>query len=488
MPRVTRTALAIVVVLSAMLVGGDPAGAGRPGNWSPLTDDTSSSIDMPGMARSADGTLHTVWTQRPGTGGEALMHTSIEPDGTVGPATPIVSGWQRVDGTPDLVIAPDGSMRVFFGGTETLEPGEQNTNLNTATAPADGSTWTVNPVSVAIGSGQFGGPVGATVGLSGTFYQSSGGYLHRGLDQNTPNFDFQAQVPTGDGHGGNLATDTQTGQVWMGWYSDGGPGTGENGGMWAQEVDQGSGAPMGAPLQMPGSVTVYQDESYSNNPLGRTPIVARRGGGIYIAYGSGYPGVNEIRVWRVGSPTSTVVARGTTLNGSVALAPTADGRLWVVWAAATSSLPRIYASISNDAVSAWSPAESVAVPSHPSGFRTLYSLQADAGARLDIIANLSNGTSPTTTQFHTQMLLPPEWTAGDDNLAGTGGADLLYGGPGNDTLAGNNGADDLYGGAGNDTLNGGPGRDRLVGGKGRDLCIVTTGDRTSGCERARRNH
>jgi Ca2+-binding RTX toxin-like protein len=86
------------------------------------------------------------------------------------------------------------------------------------------------------------------------------------------------------------------------------------------------------------------------------------------------------------------------------------------------------------------------------------------------------------------MLLPPEWTAGDDNLAGTGGADLIYGGPGNDTLAGRQGADDLYGGGGNDTLNGGPGRDRLVGGKGRDLCIVTTGDRTSGCERTRRNH
>jgi Ca2+-binding RTX toxin-like protein len=436
------------------------------------------------MARTPDGTLHIVWTSRPATGGEALMHTSIAPDGTVGATTPVVTGWQRVDGSPDLVVAPDGSLRAFFGGTESINPGEQNTNLNTATSP-EGTAWTLTPFSIATGSGQFGGPVGATVGADGTFYEASVAYVHRGLDPNTPNFDYHAQISSNPvAYGGNLATDTATGQVWLGWYSA----ADAQGGIWAQEVNQTSGAPVGTPLQMPGSVTEYQGTPYSVNPLGRTAIVARAGGGIYIAYVSGYPSLTHVRVWRVGDAASTVVARGANLNESVALAPTADGRLWVVWANAGVTGTRVYASISNEAVSAWSPAESVAPPSHPSGYREIYQIQADAGARLDILANISNGATSTTTQFHTQMLVPPEWTAGDDNLAGTGGADLIYGGPGNDTLAGKKGADDLYGGGGNDTLNGGPGKDRLVGGKGRDLCIVTPGDKTSGCERTRRNH
>jgi Ca2+-binding RTX toxin-like protein len=407
----------------------------------------------------------------------------------VGPAVPIVTGWNQVDGSPDIVVAPDGTLRVFFGGIETVDPGEQNTNLNTATAPSDGSAWTVNPISIARG-GLFGGDAAATVGPDGTFFQATESWVHRGLDPNTQIFDYHAQIGgTGDGYGGNLATDTETGQVYLAWYSSGGVGEdGAYGGIWTQEVNQASGAPEGEPLQMPESVTTYEGLPYSVNPLGRTAIAARPGGGVYVAYVTGYPSLTAVRVWRVGDAFSTVVARGSSLNESVALAPTADGRLWVVWAKAGAAGNRIYASISNGTVSAWSPPESIAPPPHRSGYRELYHLQAEAGARLDILANVSNGTEPTTTQFHTQMVEPPAWTAGDDTLSGTGGADFIYGGPGNDNLSGKRGADDLYGGDGNDTLNGGPGKDKLVGGKGRDLCIVTTGDRTSGCERTRRNH
>ncbi|MGH2806696.1 MAG: hypothetical protein ACRDKT_05415 [Actinomycetota bacterium] len=474
---------AVVICSLLVLVMGGSASAGRPGVWSPVTDGTGANYDTPGILRTPDGTLHIVWARDSNTGGTSLVHTVVAPDGTVGATSPIVTGWQRVDGRPDVVVAPDGSLRVFFGGTESIDPGEQNTTLNTATSP-DGATWSLNPISIATGSGQFGGEVGATVGTDGTFYQASGAWVHRGLDPNTPNFNYQTGIGTGDGYGGDLATDTSTGDVWLGWYSSGGSGTGENGGIWAQRVDEATGAPVGSPMQMPGSVTVFEGTPASINPLGRTAIAARRGGGIYIAYAAGYPALRQVRVWRVGDPTSVVVARGTNLNASVALAPTPDGRLWVVWANGT----RIFASVSDASVSAWSPAESVAPPPHPSDYRAIYHLQAEARARLDILANISNGTQPTTTQFHTQMLLPPEWTAGDDTLAGTGGADLIYGGPGDDSLSGKKGADDLYGGAGNDTLNGGPGKDRLVGGKGRDLCVVTTGDKTSGCERTRRNH
>ncbi|MFS6819036.1 hypothetical protein AAF134_07235 [Synechococcus lacustris Tous-12m] len=48
-----------------------------------------------------------------------------------------------------------------------------------------------------------------------------------------------------------------------------------------------------------------------------------------------------------------------------------------------------------------------------------------------------------------------EGTAANDNLAGTDGADALFGYGGNDTLSGSRGDDVLYGDIGNDSLDGG---------------------------------
>ena len=38
-------------------------------------------------------------------------------------------------------------------------------------------------------------------------------------------------------------------------------------------------------------------------PSQRTPIVARAGGGVYVAYCSGYPTCTRVLVWKVGSTT-----------------------------------------------------------------------------------------------------------------------------------------------------------------------------------------
>ena len=58
--------------------------------------------------------------------------------------------------------------------------------------------------------------------------------------------------------------------------------------------------------------------------------------------------------------------------------------------------------------------------------------------------------------------------AGNDQLLGTTGRDILWGGDGNDELDGDADRDVLYGGAGNDELKGGDGNDLLYGGPGRD--------------------
>ncbi|MFD1808196.1 calcium-binding protein [Gemmobacter lanyuensis] len=58
--------------------------------------------------------------------------------------------------------------------------------------------------------------------------------------------------------------------------------------------------------------------------------------------------------------------------------------------------------------------------------------------------------------------------AGNDDINGGSGNDVLFGGAGRDTVDGNAGADRLLGDAGNDVLNGGLGADTLVGGIGND--------------------
>lgn len=65
---------------------------------------------------------------------------------------------------------------------------------------------------------------------------------------------------------------------------------------------------------------------------------------------------------------------------------------------------------------------------------------------------------------------------GDDILMAGPGNDVLRGGPGNDLLLGRRGRDLLEGGSGHDVLVGGPGRDRLFGGGGVDSCY--RGERT----------
>ncbi len=63
--------------------------------------------------------------------------------------------------------------------------------------------------------------------------------------------------------------------------------------------------------------------------------------------------------------------------------------------------------------------------------------------------------------------------AGDDRLAGSGGANSLSGGAGDDVLHGRGGRDTLWGGDGDDVLDGGPGSDVLSGGRGADLFAFT---------------
>jgi Ca2+-binding RTX toxin-like protein len=67
-------------------------------------------------------------------------------------------------------------------------------------------------------------------------------------------------------------------------------------------------------------------------------------------------------------------------------------------------------------------------------------------------------------------------TAGDDDINGTNGNDIIEGGAGNDTIDGLDGRDQIFGNAGDDSLNGDSGADNIFGGSGNDTAFGALGN------------
>ena len=85
--------------------------------------------------------------------------------------------------------------------------------------------------------------------------------------------------------------------------------------------------------------------------LGRTPLVARPGGGVYV----GYPAPqaqSQVRVWRVGAGNAPIVARKRG-SGPVTIAAAGDGRLWAIWDDRGGVDAKIHARRSNRGATRW---------------------------------------------------------------------------------------------------------------------------------------
>jgi hypothetical protein len=236
--------------------------------------------------------------------------------------------------------------------------------------------------------------VAATIVPSGDALQAWAGtlgtWVHAGLSPSTPNHNFQA--PLGNyGYDPNLATDASARTV-LGWYSNA---TGRLG-VLAQDVAA-DGSPVGSAVTMPGT------SDMAVGMIGLTPIVARAGGGFYMAYPTGYPAMDRVRLWRVGSASARVIARlGGTGSPAVTIAATAEGRLWVVWVDNRGGAPHVLAQRSNRAASRFG---ATVDAGRPRGSPAAYRLGASpTGAALDVLANFNIGTEPRSATYHRRIL------------------------------------------------------------------------------------
>lgn len=383
--------LRALIVLAVIAILAVPAAAHAAG-WKRITAASGgTSIDQVGLLRSGDGVLHVAWHIRTGPNSEDIRHTTIAGNGAVGATTVVAGSWAGLE-NPALVAMPDG-LRAFFGGIRTTVAGEPNQELNAALSTDGGATWTLQIGSIVpLGAQPYGSPVSAATLPSGVALQTWAGtlgtWVHAGLDPASPNYDYQG--PLGNyGYDAGIAADA-TGTAIAAWYSNA---TGHLG-VHAQAV-AGNGAPIGSAVQMPNTANM------ASGMIGRTPIVARAGGGFYVAYPTGYPTSNRIRLWRVGSSSARLIAR-TTGNSAASVAADPNGRLWVIWKDTSGFRPVIWASRSNRAATSFG---APVLAGRPTAGSSLYQVDGSATASaLDVFGSFSLGTSSTVSTYYRRVL------------------------------------------------------------------------------------
>ena len=383
--RICAAVLAAVLTVSA-------ASAASAAPWKRVTTPDGASTDQVGLARTGDGVLHLAWSHPTGPNTEDLNHTVITSGGRIGATNPIQSGWTGFTNAA-LVVDP-GGLRAFWGGFRSTDSSDPQRETNSALSPDGGASWVLQPGSVVPGGAQsYASNTAATVRPDGTTLQAFAGtlgtWVHSGLSPATPNHDYQGTLGQ-YGNDPNLATDA-SGRSVMAWYSSA---TGHLG-VLAQDVNA-DGSPIGGPVSMPGTTNMLV------GMLGRTPLAARRGGGFYVAYPTGYPAQDAIRVWRIGAPSAQLVGR---VKGSgspaVAIAAADEGRLWVLWTKGFGD-PDVLARRSNKGATKFG---AVVNAGHPRDAKQAYKLDASAvGGALDVLANFNIGTATTAVTSYRRIL------------------------------------------------------------------------------------
>ncbi|MDF2750498.1 MAG: hypothetical protein K0T00_1674 [Gaiellaceae bacterium] len=401
-------ALGAVIVAALACVGATTAGV--PGRWDVVVQGAEvpgNSASELGLARAAGGVLHVAWKERTGPLTEAIRHRTVSPAGRVGPVSTIASGWASLS-DPELVVAA-GRVRAYFGGQRTTDPTDPLTGLLWASAPVSGGPWT--PPAVIHARNNTGGArnPSVAVGRDGTDYQAWYGaseiYVHRGLDPAAPDHLFTAS-PALTEFGPTVVADA-AGRVWVSWCGFGGSG----GGLFVQRADPASGAPIGAPRKLPGSTTPYGGTQHSTCNLERTaarrtPMVARAGGGVFVAGSAGYPALSRVHVWRI-DPSGQIPAGSFVVASAAAfghatpmLAAAPDGRVWVAWLETRPGRPVIAARRSNRLGTAWGEPVRVSAPGR--WLPGALNISAQRG-RLDVLGLMGSVGAADSVQ-HTQLL------------------------------------------------------------------------------------
>jgi len=372
------------VVAAACLLAPAPAAQAQ---WERVTSSSSrTTTGQVAAVRDPTGTLHVAWRSTTASYRHRLDHRQIAPDGTLRPTTTITEDWVELS-DPGITASPEG-LRVLFGGLRSSHPDELNTELNTALSVDGGAGWTLQDGSiVAPGTGAADAPVAAVAQADGVplaaWASPRGTWVHRGVDAAVPASDLQASL---GGTGTRPGVASVGARTVVAWYSR----SGSARGVYAQEISPG-GVPVGTPLPMPGT-------SGTRMPMeGRTPVAARAGGKVFVAYAAGSGSSRRILLWQVGSSSARTIARASATSVAT-VATDAAGRVWVAWTSRSRGRDRVRARRSDAKVARFGPTIDAGRPS--SGAAAVSLDASAAGESLDVLAGYrARGSSRVGTWY-----------------------------------------------------------------------------------------
>lgn len=390
---------------------------GGSGRWTKLGR-TTANFSQPSVISGVDSALdlHVLWAQpMPGDSSMTdLVRTRITASGDVTTTDSVVSGWNFIWPVPDLVLGPpDSTLYALWGGIRSTASTESNTNISVATLHSFGTgegTWNLREGDVSEGPGGASSSIGALMlGDTPLFtWAGTGGvFVQRGLDPSAPHFDFQAQLGGCCGYSPDIVSGLYE-TVWVTWYSN----ARGNEGVWIQQVDVQTGAPLEVPSKMPGSTTLFNGEEKSVQQITRTPITTGNiiaDPNLYVAYTSGYPSPKKLIVWRITSDGpaagSVAVGKGDSVHAP-AIARDSYGRVWVMWSEGGTGTSRVYARRSNPFATVWGATVAVDLPNDDSGCQTIYEITPEShviDGDSDIIATISEGCGGQVALWHTEI-------------------------------------------------------------------------------------
>lgn len=326
-------ALAPTAGASAPDAGTDGSATGHArlaGGWKPVSSGSVDVLSEITVARTSDGVLHAVYAQDVGTADE-YEHTAISTSGSVLSRSKPVGTWGTLIHNPKLLRSTTGGLRLVFSGLQDTNSANFYSHgyAYDTTSDAAGATWTLQPRALTrFGYAYSGYGVGATTLSSGTPVTAaslnSDTYYRVGTIDTTDQNVVTGSPPDGVASAGlgNYYFHTQLvnsgDAVWMLTYVDGTSDASE--GIFAQQIHP----TVGAVLKAPGSTTGGD----SLNPDQTVAAVARPGGGVVVAYKTGYPTANAISVWEVGGTVKKIRAKNVY---QIAMDTGATGRLWLAW-------------------------------------------------------------------------------------------------------------------------------------------------------------
>ncbi len=324
---------AVVALTSPDLAGAqvaEPSHAAKSTTkWTQISKDTGLGIASAGLFRTADGRLHVVWPSHDNLV-FSVHYSTVGGLGKLLATGTIVHNWGTVSSYIELVPAAHGGMDAIFEGGNNVSGSPYNTGaMYIATSNPAGTSWKLVNGSLSQNQRIPGTDTAATTLADGRpvaawTLDTALGY-HVGIDPNIP-----AKTPdqvyniNDSGLGSPTLVRTKTGPILAGWFDTTGD---KNEGYWVAQI---------WPTQRPKVKAPNSGGHNQNNgqPLQPVALVARQGGGSYLAYcvPTHVLACGHIALWRVGANrTLTVPGSSSGFASHVAMSNGRGGHLWIAW-------------------------------------------------------------------------------------------------------------------------------------------------------------